>query len=51
MGSKKKTDDENGKVVDSEKKTKDSDEEEEAGLDVEEHGVSGYANFMMSHER
>jgi Amt family ammonium transporter len=28
-----------------------SDEEEEAGLDVEEHGVSGYANFLMSHER
>jgi len=28
-----------------------SEEEEEAGLDVEEHGVSGYANFLMSHER
>ena len=28
-----------------------SEKEEEEGLDVMEHGVSGYANFMMSHER
>lgn len=28
-----------------------SDAEEEDGLDVAEHGVSGYANFMMTHER
>lgn len=28
-----------------------SDAEEDEGLDIGEHGVSGYANFMMTHER
>lgn len=28
-----------------------SDEDEEDGLDIFEHGVSGYANFMLTRDR